>query len=131
MHRHKRFRHGPRPFRPFYGIFWLIVLGMIFSGGKWWPALLVLVGLGIVFSSLFREAPPVDPPQMGTPPYVPPVAPPVQPTPRPVEPTYCTDLLPTSCPRCGGPVRAHEVKWLNPRTAACAYCGSALPMKQS
>lgn len=135
MPRHKQFRYGPRPFRPwkpFFGFFWVIILLMMFTGGKWWPALLVLIGLSILFNSVFRGTPPADPPQADFPPYVPPTTPPFQPgpAPRPAEPIQRADLLPTTCPQCGGPIRAYEVKWTGPHSATCAYCGSNLPMKK-
>ncbi len=34
--------------------------------------------------------------------------------------------LPTNCPSCGAPVRADEVDWIGPASAACAYCGGVL-----
>ena len=35
-------------------------------------------------------------------------------------------LLPTSCPECGGPVRADDVDWIDEVTAECNWCGTAL-----
>ena len=35
-------------------------------------------------------------------------------------------LLPTTCPCCGGPIRADEVEWVDEVTAECPYCGSAV-----
>lgn len=35
-------------------------------------------------------------------------------------------LLPTSCPECGGPVRADDVDWIDDVTAECNWCGTAL-----
>lgn len=35
-------------------------------------------------------------------------------------------LLPTSCPECGGPVRADDVEWIDDVTAECNWCGTAL-----
>jgi len=34
--------------------------------------------------------------------------------------------LPTTCPGCGGPIRADEVEWVDEATAECPYCGSAV-----
>jgi hypothetical protein len=130
MHRHNRFRHGPRPFR---GFFWLIILVMFFFGGRWWPGILVLIGLSIVFGSLFREERSPAEPQNPPPPYIPvtPPAPPrPAPTPTPVEQIHRSDLLPVTCPQCGGPIRSYEVKWTGKQSAACPYCGSNLPMKK-
>ncbi|OIO89060.1 MAG: hypothetical protein AUK02_02905 [Anaerolineae bacterium CG2_30_58_95] len=35
-------------------------------------------------------------------------------------------VLPTTCPGCGGPIRADEVEWVDEVTAECPYCGSAV-----
>lgn len=140
MHRYKRFRHGPPLFRPrrhFGGWIWLIVMAVMFSsGGRWWPIILVLIGLSIVFGSLFREERrpperPYDPAPFDsyTPPATPPPAP--MPVPAPVEQTHPVDLLPATCQQCGGPVRSYEVKWTGRQTAACTYCGSNLKMKKA
>ncbi len=34
--------------------------------------------------------------------------------------------LPTSCPKCGGPVHGSEVNWVDDNTAECDYCGALL-----
>jgi hypothetical protein len=34
--------------------------------------------------------------------------------------------LPTSCPKCGAPLRAHEVEWVDAMTASCSFCGSVV-----
>ena len=133
MHRHRHSRHGHR-WHPFGGFFWLLLIAFFFLGGRWWPGILVLIGVSILFGSLFREEapqPPADLPPANAP--VPPSSPitvsPVVVS-RPVEPIHRADLLPETCPQCGGPVRAHEVKWTGKQSAACAYCGSKLPMKK-
>jgi hypothetical protein len=137
MHRHKRFRHGPplfRPHRHFGGWIWLIILGFLFFGGRYWPAILVLIGVAILFGSLSRiggeERPPEPPPYHVPPPIDLTPSPAPRPAPMPVESIHRLDLLPTHCPQCGGPVRANEVKWTGAQSAACSYCGSNLPMKK-
>lgn len=35
-------------------------------------------------------------------------------------------LLPTSCPECGGPLRADDVDWIDEVTAECNWCGTGL-----
>ncbi|MFT3892157.1 MAG: hypothetical protein QM730_11030 [Anaerolineales bacterium] len=133
MHRHRHSRHGHR-FHPFGGFFWLFLLAFFFLGGRWWPGILILIGVSILFGSLFREEdhqPPADLPRVNAP--VPPSAP-ITVSPavvsRPVEPIHRADRLPADCPQCGGPVRAQEVRWTGKQSAACAYCGSSLPMKK-
>jgi hypothetical protein len=120
---------------PFGGFWWLFLLAFFFMGdGRWWPGILVLIGLWMVFSSLFRDESrpqPRDLPPVQTPgtPHAPPT-PTVTVTAAPVEPIHRADLLPATCPQCGGPVRAQDVRWTGKQSAACAYCGSALPIKK-
>ena len=135
MHKHKRSRHGPKMHRhwnPFGGFFWLFLLAFFFMGdGRWWPGILVLIGLSMVFGALFRDEappPPRDLPPVQTPPA--PAAPTVTVTAAPVEPAHRADLLPATCQQCGGPVRAQDVRWTGKQSATCAYCGSTLPMKK-
>jgi len=133
MHKHKRFRHGPRHFhRPFPSLFWLFIFLMIFSKGHWWPGILVLICLSMIFGSLFREETrPPEPKHPSAPIFIP-VTPPVTPktTPAPAEQPHRADLLPVTCPQCGGPIRASEVRWTGAQSAACPYCLSDLPMKK-
>ena len=35
-------------------------------------------------------------------------------------------LLPTNCPKCGGPIHGEEAKWVDAKTAECEYCGSLI-----
>jgi hypothetical protein len=35
-------------------------------------------------------------------------------------------LLPTNCPKCGGPVHGDEANWIDNQTAECDYCGAAI-----
>jgi len=132
MHRHRRFRYGPRLFRPwgFRGGIWLILLAMLFFRGHWWPGILVLIGLGIVFGSLFRDS---TPQQTQNPPapaaQIPPPAPSTMAA-APVEQTHRSDLLPATCPHCGGPIRSYEVNWTGKQSAVCPYCCSNLPLKK-
>ena len=139
MHKHGRYRHGHRmhhPWKPFGGFFWLFLFAFFFLGGRWWPGILILIGVSMLFGALFREegSPPPDlpPVNMPMPPSAPATVAPVAPVvmPAPAEPIHRADLLPETCPQCGGPVRAHEVKWTGKQSAACAYCGSKLPMKK-
>jgi hypothetical protein len=122
------------PWKPFGGLFWLLIFAFFFMDGRWWPGILVLIGLSMVFGALFRDEAPQptqDLPPVQMPMASPaPAAPTVTVTAAAVEPIHRADLLPATCPQCGGPVRSHEVRWTGKQSAACAYCGSALPMKK-
>ena len=135
MHRHHRYGYGPgfgHHWHPFRGL-WMIGFAMFFLWGHWWPGILILMGLGILLESIFAGTAPTQPPE---PPPAPPVfVPPApasqpRPTPAPMQAIHRIDLLPAVCPHCGGPVRAHDVKWTGMQSAACPYCGSNLPMKK-
>ncbi len=140
MYKHKKWKHKHHgPWGDVSGAIWLIGLGFLFLTGWWWPGILILVGLNMVLDGVFRastqpgfedvEVPPASPaPAAQT------SAP--QPAPEPRAATQLNqvmerpfELLPHTCPRCGGPVRRDEVKWSNARYASCAYCGSNLPLK--
>ena len=34
--------------------------------------------------------------------------------------------LPTTCPKCGAPLRASEAIWIDTNTAECEYCGASI-----
>ena len=38
------------------------------------------------------------------------------------------ELLPSTCPNCGGPLHGDNVKWTGAQSADCPYCGANLPM---
>jgi DNA-directed RNA polymerase subunit RPC12/RpoP len=105
----------------------LIGLAILFSSGHWWPGILVLIGLSMVFGSFFREEKPSESQNQPPPYYEAPVMPPA---PAPVEQIHRVDLLPLTCTHCGGPIRSHEVTWTGAQSAACPYCGSSLQMKK-
>jgi hypothetical protein len=39
---------------------------------------------------------------------------------------HVTRHLPTSCPKCGAPLRVDEVEWVDEMTASCSFCGSVV-----
>lgn len=135
MYRHHRnFRTGRRSLGNLRGAIWLIGLGFLMLSGHWWPGILVLIGISIVLEGLAAG---MRPPELEDfPPSPPPVAPPPPaPMPQPTQvsapaPEHPFALLPANCPRCGGPVRKDEIKWVNRQTALCAYCGSGLPLRE-
>ncbi|HEY9078096.1 MAG TPA: hypothetical protein VIO61_16290 [Anaerolineaceae bacterium] len=136
MSGHKRKTKLAGPWQNIQTAIWLFGLAILFWQGWWWPGILILVGISILAEVLVKEfipgsivvvdeeKPPVEPPQPA------PVAnqSPAAFTPPPAA-EHPVDLLPLSCPRCGGPVRGHAVPWTGANTADCPYCGAPLPMK--
>ena len=118
---------------PLNGAIWLIGLGVLFYTGHWWPGILVLIGISLVLSAVWRgtdsladtpgeiSAPPSEPVRSAPEPFV---TPQTAPAPAPASNAPRFDLLPANCPRCGAPVRSSEVKWTGSHAATCSYCGS-------
>ncbi|NMB55828.1 MAG: hypothetical protein GYA15_14125 [Leptolinea sp.] len=114
---------------------WLIGLAIIAWQGWWWPGILVLVALSVLFEAVIKKIAPdafvivkkdeenksfeFSPPNPD---------PSVKSTAQPV---HRADLLPTNCPKCGAPTRSHEVIWTGAQSADCPFCGSNLPMKKA
>jgi hypothetical protein len=135
FHGHRlRFAHRGRPLQ---GAVWLIGLGVLMLWGHWWPGILVLVGLSLVLRAAFNGSAPQpynETERPAAPTQAPAPVPPVMTIPippAPVNTVHRSDLLPATCPRCGGPIRSYEVKWTGSQSAACAYCGSNLPLKKN
>ncbi|MGB8214914.1 MAG: hypothetical protein WCE68_15275 [Anaerolineales bacterium] len=108
---------------------WLIGLAILAWRGWWWPGILVLVGISMILEALLRQSEPkaFEPEKPPSPP-APVVAAPLMAAPAEPVSEHRLDLLPATCPQCGGPVRGPEVKWTGPRSANCPYCGGNLPM---
>ncbi|MCB0118389.1 MAG: hypothetical protein KDD72_05130 [Anaerolineales bacterium] len=137
MYRPGRFyRRRPRfhrPWRPFRGWIWIILLGLLFydgGGTRWWPGFLIVVGIAVLFAAFFWR-PPEPPPPHEPPPFDdhPPFDPPPPRHFPPAEAAQRKGNLPATCPNCGGPVRPNDVQWTGPNSAACSYCGSNLTAK--
>ena len=136
--------HPPRdkdlvgPWRTVHALIWLLGLALLAWSGRWWPGILVLIALSLVVEAVGRRrapqaiqdsAPqPSEPaPQISTPATSGtgssgPLAP---------EAIGREAWLPTTCPRCGGPTRANEVRWTGAASADCPFCGSNLPLKRT
>lgn len=115
------------PWRSLHGAIWMIGLAILFWRDWWWPGILVLVGISMAIEGILMQFAPqaFEKPEQAEP--IPPTsAAPVQ----AISPTleHRLELLPAACPRCGGPIRGHEVKWTGPQSADCPYCGANLPM---
>lgn len=108
------------PWRSIHGAIWMIGLAILFWKGWWWPGILVLVAVSGIAEALIRQ---YAPGAVATPAPLLPSATPAQRERRP-------ELLPATCPNCGGPIRGGEVKWTGVQSADCPYCGANLPMKK-
>lgn len=40
------------------------------------------------------------------------------------------ELLPSTCPQCGGPLSSENIQWSGTQSADCPYCGANLTMKK-
>ena len=114
------------PWRDIHGAIWLIGLAILAWKGWWWPGILVLIAISIITEALLMQfAPHAFEQDKQTP------APSLVPSPvasAPPAQSHRLDLLPSTCPACGGPIRGHEVKWTGAQSANCPYCGMNLPM---
>ncbi len=140
-HKNKNKSSIPEIWRNMQGVIWMVGLAILAIKGWWWPGILILVAISIIYESVLSMAfpsqaveetpapptPPV-PPAPPTPPVPP--TPPIPPAPAKVEasPIYPVHLLPTNCPRCGAPARGHDVHWTSGHSADCAFCGANLPL---
>ncbi len=138
MYRHRRKFGMGGPRRNLDAAIWLIGLGFLAFTGDWWPGILILVGISLLAKGMFAQSWPRpfdDSEQTQAPPPQPWAAPPPpRPAPEPFVPAppdseHPFERLPNTCPQCGGPVRKNDVKWIGAQSAACAYCGSSLPLK--
>jgi hypothetical protein len=128
------------PWRNIHTIVWVIGIAILFWTGRWWPGILILVGISALVEVVI---PIIVPEALGPEPEPEPFRPEPEPAeearaPAPSvaaasapEPEYRDDLLPAKCPGCGAPIRGHEVEWTGPRSADCQYCGTSLPMRET
>jgi hypothetical protein len=126
MGRHERNDKLVGPWRSLHAAIWLV--GFIILGwtGWWWPGILVVALISLAYEALlrqfaphaFEEVEPDAPLSSATAPVAP----------APVVPEHRAELLPSTCPNCGGPIRGHEVHWTGSQSADCPYCRINLPM---
>ena len=117
------------PWRNLHGAVWLIGIAILAWQDWWWPGILVLIAISMVIEAVIMKVAPqafekVEAPSSPSPD----TAIPVPTSPASPAPEHFYDMLPSICPRCGGPIRGHEVKWTGPKSADCPYCGANLPM---
>jgi hypothetical protein len=104
---------------------WLVGLAILFLVHWIWPGILILLAISLVIEAVLMQVAPhafQDPNQAS--------AVPAAPAPPPA-PEHRAELLPSSCPKCGGPIDASNAKWTGPQTANCPYCGVNLPMARA
>jgi hypothetical protein len=125
-----------RPRRRFHVGIWLIGLAILALTGRWWPGILALIAISILLEAALNrratgefenERPRTDyeKPEVYTAPRSP-----AEIVPPAVE-AHHAEWLPLSCPKCGAPTRAEEVRWNGNASASCPYCGSNLPLKKN
>ena len=107
---------------------WLIGIAILFLTGDWWPGILIPVGVSVLAEFLVRRSPPAPAAPIPEAPAAPEPEPTAVPAAaaEPTPPARRLDLLPDACPACGAKVRPTEVRWLDERSAECAYCGTPL-----
>ncbi|NPV77798.1 MAG: hypothetical protein HPY59_15670 [Anaerolineae bacterium] len=118
------------PWRSIHGAIWLIGLAILAWKGWWFPGILVLIAVSMILEAALMKFVPqaFEEEQPATPPTTPAASAPFA---AAQAPERHPELLPTVCPKCGGPVRAHEVRWTSTRSADCSFCGANLPMRKS
>jgi hypothetical protein len=122
MRRRERRTRLVEPWASVQGAVWLLGLALLFWQGWIWPGILVLIAISVLVAVVARQVSPTSVrggDQAGAPAPASPSAP---------VPEHRAELLPTNCPRCGGPTRGAEVKWTGPQSADCPFCGANLPM---
>jgi hypothetical protein len=113
------------PWRSIQGAIWMIGLAILFWKGWWWPGILILVAISSIAEALIRQYAP-DAVEKAEQPATAPMM-----TPASSISEHRLELLPATCPNCGGPLRGHEVKWTGSQSADCPYCSANLPMKKN
>lgn len=117
------------PWRNIHGAIWLIGLAILFWKGWFWPGILVLIALSTILEVVVMKMVPGSYQVGSSEENDNGVPKPLESTRKDPDPVTHPELLPSSCPKCGAPVRAHEVKWTSEYSADCIFCGGNLPFK--
>jgi hypothetical protein len=118
------------PWRRLHAVIWLLGLAILAWGNWWWPGILFLVAISILYEAILSQFAPqafddLEPQTSQT------SSPQSQSTPTPPAiQEHRLELLPSVCPKCSAPIRGSEVKWTGPQSADCPYCGANLPMEK-
>jgi len=136
MKRNSRMTRVVRRRSRFHAAIWLIGLAVLAITDRWWPGILILVVISVLLETAVKGGDQGDNVE-GKPEIVEEEKPDVAPAPPPrvetvVPPAevHKAEWLPLSCPKCGAPTRAAEVRWTGNANASCPYCGSNLPLKK-
>jgi hypothetical protein len=113
------------PWRSVHAAVWLIGLAILFLTNWIWPGILILVGLSLLIEAVLMQVAPQAFEDRDT--TVDTTAAPAAPAASPT-PEHRAELLPSNCPKCGGPTDGSNVTWTGPQSASCPYCGTNLPM---
>jgi hypothetical protein len=137
MKRNSRMRRTVRRRGRFHAAIWLIGLAVLAITDKWWPGILILVVISVLLETAVKRGDQVDDDEgkpetvEGEKPEVAPAPPPRVEMVAPPAEVHKGEWLPLSCPKCGAPTRAAEVRWTGDASAACPFCGSNLPLKKN
>jgi hypothetical protein len=138
MSKHKEKQKLTGAWESFHAVIWMLGLAVIAWQGWWWPGILVLVAISALYETILKMIIPdafitvtrdekdgnsFDQPSPFS------ASQSVESSPSAAAPVHRADLLPTNCPRCGGPTRGHEIHWTGPQSADCPFCGTNLPMR--
>ncbi len=139
MGKHKKEKELTGPWRNLHGAVWMIGLAILAWKGWWFPGILVLVAISMVIEAVLMALVPgayraktsadEDGGQEESVSRTAP-APAAAPAAASKVDEHPYELLPITCPKCGGPVRGNEVKWTGLRSADCTFCGANLPLQR-
>ena len=130
---YRRYRRSPAA-QAVQSAIWMIGLGILFLTGKWWPGIMIVIGVSMVAGALTTVLwPAVEAMEPSQPPQPLPPSPPPQPSnigrmeaaaPVRTPPAPVAIRLPDICPQCGAPPRSLPNRSDNPN--ACPFCGTDL-----
>ena len=129
MRRRKRDMALVGPWRSLHGAVWLIGLAVLIWQGWMWPGILVLMALSMLIEALLMRFAPRAFEQAQPTAFEPPTTSSLPTSAAMSE--HRADLLPSSCPKCGAPIRGDEVKWTGAQSADCSYCGANLSIREN
>jgi hypothetical protein len=118
------------PWRRLHVLIWLLGLAILAWWNLWWPGILFLVAISILYEAILSQLAPQAFEELEPQTSQAPTAPTPSTTAAPETREHRFELLPSVCPKCSAPIRGSEVKWTGPQSADCPYCGANLPMEK-